>query len=351
MERFFMPVAKRILMVAALEHKPHKMFLDQTVKLGKGFIRLGHDVRYFSYASALMELSPFKGRTLGAFFCKSKVDDLLASQAKNYKPDIIHLGFARVLDAETIEKMRQAAPNATLIGFDGDLWPALRRERIDVAKKLDILMATNDGASLHAYKDAGVPLCVFMPNMCDPDVDHRYDVEDKWKTDILWTGLIIHDPKRYPGEQMRYEIVSRLAKTPNCSVYGCCGKPNIGGIDYLYAISGAKIGLSINADNSIRLYHSDRLTNYLSCGACVLAKKVPDTFLLFKDGQHLRYFDTAEEFFKLADWYLKHEDERKRIADVGMKYIHEQFNCVKIAGYILDLVEKGKYSAPWNPAP
>ena len=86
------------------------------------------------------------------------------------------------------------------IGFDGDIWPALRGERIDIAKKLDILIATNDGESLRAYKTAGVPKCVFMPNFCDPDIDRRYDVEDKWKTDILWTGLIMHDPKRYPGE-------------------------------------------------------------------------------------------------------------------------------------------------------
>ena len=79
-----------------------------------------------------------------------------------------------------------------------------------------------------------------------------------------------------------------------------------------------------------------------------LAKRVPDSDLLFKDKLHLRYFETAEEFFELADWYLKHEDERKKIADAGMKWTHEQFNCVKIAGYILDLIEKGAYKAPWT---
>jgi spore maturation protein CgeB len=116
---------------------------------------------------------------------------------------------------------------------------------------------------------------------------------------------------------------------------------------YFYAISGSRIGLSVNADNNIRLYHSDRLTHYLSCGTFALAKRVPDTDLLFKNKQHLRYFETAEEFFDLADWFLKHEDERKKIADVGMKWTHEQFNCVKIAALFLDLVEKGTYTAPW----
>jgi spore maturation protein CgeB len=118
-------------------------------------------------------------------------------------------------------------------------------------------------------------------------------------------------------------------------------------MDYFHAISGAKIGLCINADNNVRLYHSDRITHYLACGTFVLAKKVPDTDLLFKDGVHLKYFESIDEFFELADWYLKHENERKKIADAGMKWMHEQYNCVKIAGLVLDLVEKGKYSAPW----
>ena len=340
--------AKRIFVVSDLRLDAVQLFKSNLVKLAKGFIRLGHDVRQFSYFETVLGLSPVKNRTFARLFAKNKADGLLIEAVKNYRPDIIFITFVRVLDAETVERMQQAAPNAVLIGLDVDAWPQLHPGRIEIAKKLDILMATNDGQYLRTYRDAGVSKCVFMPNCCDPDVDRRYDVEDKWKKDILWTGLVRHDVKRYPGEQMRYEIVGKLAKMPNCAVYGCCGRPKIGGFDYLYAISGTKIGLSINADNDVRLYHSDRLTHYLARGAFVLAKRVPDSDLLFKDGLHLRYFDTAEEFFELADWYLKHEDERKKIADAGMKWTHEQYNSVKIAGYILDLIEKGTYKAPWS---
>jgi spore maturation protein CgeB len=343
-----MPTSMRILIVSDLAVKPAKTFIYQSLKLAKGLIRLGHDVSFFNYKGLLNELSRFKSRTLTKFFYKQKADRLIEAQTRAYRPDIVHVGFPRMLDAETIECMRQAAPRAVFIGLDVDPWPELHPGRIDIAKTLDILMATDDGRFLQTYRDSGARKCVFMPNCCDPDIEYRYDVEDKWKKDILWTGSIQHDPGRYPGEDLRFEIISRLAKMPNCSVYGCCDKPKIGGIDYLYAISGAKIGLSINADNNVRLYHSDRLTHYLACGIMVLAKRVPDSDLLFKDGTHLRYFDTADEFFELAGWFLKHEDERKQIADAGMKWTHEQFNCVKIAGYILDLIEKGKYSAPWN---
>jgi glycosyltransferase involved in cell wall biosynthesis len=184
-----------------------------------------------------------------------------------------------------------------------------------------------------------------MPNVCDPDTDYRYEVGPEWKTDILWTGTVKHHAST--SGELREQIVTELLKRDNCTLYGCFKRPKIGGIDYLYAISGARIGVNVNAYNSVRLCHSDRLTHYLSCGTFVLANNFYGSELLFKDGQHLRYFNDISEFFDLADWYLNHEAERKKIADAGMKWIHEQFNCVKIASYILDLVEKGEYDAPW----
>jgi hypothetical protein len=340
-----MSKSKRIYIVADIRQKPIKMFLDQMPKLAKGFIRLGHDVRFFNYCGALSEASPLKSKTFAKRFYKSRVDKLLTKQIKSYKPDIVFISFAGALDAETIMRLREAAPTAFFIGSDFDPWPKLYPVKIEIARKLDILTATNDGEFLQDYIKAGVKRCIFMPNMSDPDIEYRYDVGSEWKTDILWTGTIKHHADT--SDDFREKVITKLAERSNCSLYGCLGKPQIGGIDYLYAISGARVGVSINAVNSIRLYHSDRITYYLACGTFVLAKRVPDTDLLFKDGVHLKYFDTVEEFFELADWYLKNEAERKKIANAGMQWVHEHFNCVKIAGYILEFVEKGTYSAHW----
>ena len=134
---------------------------------------------------------------------------------------------------------------------------------------------------------------------------------------------------------------------PNARIYGAFGIPRVEGIDYFYAVSGAKIGLSINIVNDIRMYHSDRLINYISCGTFTLAKRVPDTDLLLEDGLHVKYFDSADEFFELADWYLRHEQEREKIAIAGMEKAHADFNCEKIAQYMLDLIETGTYNAAW----
>jgi len=340
-----MAKARRVFIVSDISHKPIKMFLNQMPKLAKGFMRLGHDARLFSYCNAIRQLSPFKSKTIQQVY-KTAADRLLANQLKAYKPDIIYVSFAHFLNSQTVKIMRQAAPGAVFIGGDGDPWPKLQKDsRIETAKELDILTATNDGQFLQDYRDAGVKLCVFMPNMCDPDIDHRYQVGPEWKTDILWTGKTKHQADT--SEDFRERLVTRLSKRENCALYGCFGRPQIGGQDYLYAISGAKIGVNVNAYGPVKFCHSDRLTQYLACGTLVMAKRFEGCDLLYKDKIHLRYFDTIEEFLDIADWYINHEDERAKMSDAGMKHIHTEFNSVKIAGYILELTEKGTYTAPW----
>jgi hypothetical protein len=340
-----MPNSKRILIVGDVSYNPVKMFLSQVMKLTKGFIRLGNDVRIFSYYNAITQASRFKSKTLSVSLYKSRADELLAKNAKSYQPDIVLVSYPRAFDAESAKGIRNGAPDAVIIGVDGDPWPKLQKGRIETALQFDILMAMNDGQWLQDYRDAGVQKCVFIPNVCDPDSDHRYEVEDKWQSDILWTGTAKHNAAS--PETLREDLVAALMNKPNVSLYGCFDRPQIGGLEYLYAISGARIGVNVSADNSVRLYHSDRLIHYLACGTFVLAKRFPDSNLLYEDGKCLRYFDTIEEFFDLADYYLSHEQERRKTADAGMAWAHKNFNCEKIAGYILELAQSGRYSAPW----
>jgi glycosyltransferase involved in cell wall biosynthesis len=335
----------RILFVGDFNYNPLKLFADQTHKLAKGFIKLGHDIRFFNYGGELARRSPFKSRRISAWLYKDSTDGLLFDFCREYQPDIIHAGFPRFFDIRTVEGIRRAMPSAIIIGVDGDPWPELHPERIEAARGFDILTVTNDGEFMDSYKRAGVSNCIFMPNLCDPDIDRRYEVPSRWESQILWIGTIEHSADK--SDTFRRELVLRLAERSDCRLYGCCGRERIGGQDCLYAISGARIGVSVNAYKEVRLCHSDRLTRFLAGGTFVLSRRFPDCELLYKDGQHLRYFDSVEEFFDLAQWYLSHEQERKRIADAGMAWVHQQFNCERIAGYIIELIEHGRYSAPW----
>lgn len=336
---------KRIFIVADFKDDAPRSIRAQPRMWVKGLLRLGHDVHRFSYRNLMMQFNLFSSKRFVPRFARRKVDNLLMQEIELYQPNIVFILSMKYLTAETVHAIRRAAVNVIIVGRDEDPFPDRNPARLAIAREIDIVATTGGGKFLKTYKDLGVPRCAFLPNMCDPDLQYRYNVEERWKTDIIFTGKAEHT--RLTRNNERYELIHKLSTMSNATLYGCFGRPRVEGIHLFFALSGAKVGLSINIANDVSLYHSDRFINYLSCGTFVLAKRVPDSDLLFEDGVHVRYFDSVDEFFELADWYLKHEEEREKIAKAGMEKAHADFNCEKIAQYMLDLIETGSYNTPW----
>jgi len=340
---------KRIFFIADYKDESKRSIRLQSRMWIKGLVRAGHDVQQFSYRKILMHHNSFAGKHFSRFmpgFTKKTADKLLIKKIRDYYPDIVFLFGMKYFDEQTVELIRQTLSDAVIVGRDEDPFPEKNPDRITIAKKTDFIANTSAGRFLKTYKDAGVKRCAFIPNICDHDIQYRYDVGNEYEADIIFTGKPTHTRLGHIGD--RYLLIKKISEMPQCRVYGAFGIPRVEGLDYFHALSGAKIGLSINITNDVQLYHSDRLINYLSCGLFVLAKRVPDSQLLFEDGVHLRYFDSNDEFFELADWYLKHDDEREKIAQAGMKHAHQEYNCTVIARHFIEIVEKGKCSAPWN---
>ncbi len=342
--------AKRIFLVADFKDEFVRSMHLQSRMMLKGLVALGHDVQRFSYRNIQTQFNPFSGRHFRRFmpkFAKRHANELMACQLKAYYPDIVFVFTMKYLDEETMETIRRAAPQAVIVGRDEDPFPERNHARLAIAKACDCVLNTSAGRFLQTYKDAGVKRCAFLPNLCDPDIQHHYNVDPKWKADIIFTGKHKHARLGDVNDQ-RYELVEKLHSMPNMRVYGAFDAPRVEGLDYFFALSGATITLSMNIINDVELYHSDRLINSLACGAFVLAKRIPKTQLLYEDPKHLRYFESNEEFFGMVDYYHQHGDERQAIARAGMEFVHEHYNPRVMAQHALDLIEKGSCDAPWN---
>lgn len=343
-----MTASKRIFMIGDFKDDTPTSISIERRHWYKGFVRAGYDVQRFSYLNILRQFSLFGSKSIAKKFAHKKTEALLLSQVKSYQPDIVMVLIMKDIRPEIIDDIRRLAPDAHVIGRDVDWLPQNNPERTAIARKMDSLIATNAGQWLQYYKDLGVPRCAFMPCPCDPDIQRPYPQDASLQTDIIFTGKTIHGKYRDLADPDREAILTRLQTMPNASLYGLDGSGRIQGVAAYRAVSNAKIALSINAVNDVPLYHSDRFFNYVSCGTLTLAKRVPDTDLLFADQKHVRYFDSADEFFELANWYLKHDDERKAIAHAGMEHAHREFNCSRIAQLTLDLIENGSYESSWK---
>ncbi len=314
-------------------------------KYVKGLIRNGHDVMDFSYSDALMQFSPFKTVAWALRRARRKVIGALVALAREYEPDMVLMTNLPRLPVEAVSQLKQTVPDAVFVGMYSDQRAECDPDVLAVARLCDWFLATGAGRVLRDYRRRGVPHCAFMPNPADPDVEGPRPVPPRWRSDVLFTGKLIH--KLTGQDPQREDLIRMLVARKGMTVWGCLGRPSIAGRDYVNAICGAKIALSINAFNDVPLYHSDRLTHYLGHGAFVLAKYVPGSELLFEDQKHLCYFRTPEQCTELIDRFGADEAGRKAIAAAGMARVHEAFNCRVLAAHVVELATTGRCDAPW----
>ncbi len=71
------------------------------------------------------------------------------------------------------------------------------------------------------------------------------------------------------------------------------------------------------------LSNQPQIFEAMACGAFVLTDRQKDCLRLFKDGEHLVYFDGPQDLRDKARYYLDNEDKRRRIAR-GIPGCHHQ---------------------------
>ncbi len=336
----------RILLIADFRRDHPRQLLNNPRKFSKGLVRNGHDVLEFSYKDELLALSPFRSKKFAQWCAKEKTDDLLLVLSKHYQPEVILIMAFKLLDAETIQRLKQAHPSTPVMCWYCDMYAGIDPKIAPLAKECHWFLATAGGDFLKAYKDLGIEHCAFLPNPCDGDIEYPREVPPSFHTKMLFTGKLMHG--QGGQDAMRSKLIQELVDKKGMTVWGCLGRPGVEGIEYLQAICGTRIALSINAFNDIPCYHSDRLTHYLGCGAFVLAKYVPGSERLFEDRRHLDYFRTSEECLDRVDYYLEKEEERRRIAQQGYEHIHANFSGQILARRMIDLIQTGRYDPPWG---
>jgi len=340
---------KRIFVIADLKcGKSQAAFIDEQ-RVIKGLIRNGCDVQTFSYRDVMDQCNPLSGkpfRRILAGSARAAAEELLHKQIKHYYPDIVYFMTIKHIMPQTVAIARDAAPNAFFVGRDGDPYPDSKPGQVDIGALMDLMIMPSGGKFLQVYKDAGTPKCAFLPFTSDSELHQAYPAEPQWETDLVFLGAAKH--RRLKHDPDRYEIARRLSEMPNAKLFGCFDQPKTAGLDCFKAISSAKIGISLNIANDVYLYHSDRFINIPACGSFELAKRVPGYDLMFEEGRHLRYFDSVEECFELAEYYLKNEQERNRLRIAGMEQAHREFNYTRIAGLLLELIKTGDYDAAWK---
>jgi len=164
----------------------------------------------------------------------------------------------------------------------------------------------------------------WWPWTCDTDAFRDQGLERD--LDIAWVGRMDAAPDRrriigtlankYPMNEIRYHLHSEVP-----SVYG-----------------RAKIVLNLPIGDDLNPRHFEAM----ACGALLLARRQHGNGVeeLFEEGVHYDVFVDEAELFAKIDHYLKHEDERLRIARRGCEEVMAKHGMALRFEWLLEAATK-----------
>ena len=176
----------------------------------------------------------------------------------------------------------------------------------------------------------------------DPEVFKRHG-EKRTPYDVVFMG---NDYGQFPLSQERRNLVAALRNRYK-SKFGLFGgykgsNGNLNGnqLEESKVYNNCKIGINYS-HFKIERYTSDRMLRIMASGAMCLSHYYPGIEQEFRIGKNIDVYHSIEEAIKKINYYLSHEEERKRIADAGYDWVHSNYTYQHMVNRIIGLY--GKY--------
>ena len=174
-----------------------------------------------------------------------------------------------------------------------------------------------------AYRAAGVPQVLYLPQALDPHVDRpAADAPERYRCDFSFVGS-----GQYPD---RYDLLRRMAEVGRLQVRGPGwdgAPPDIpvaGGVvssaAFARVVRGAAISLgahATHAQDSQIACTSNRMWKVLGCGGFFLGPWQAGLDRFAQDGEHCVRYRSPDEAVDLARRYLADPKRREEIAAAG----------------------------------
>lgn len=304
---------------------------NQDQKIHHGLIRLGHFVYPFSINDRARMLSPTGSKTFG----KKKSNKALIKTCRNVHPDLLILGHAQYITAETLAKIRQILPDIRIaLWYVDPLWDAEPTEHLrQRSGQLDALFCSTGGPLLESFATPNCP-AHFIPSAVDSGIEcHRaFDTPDQEILhDLLFFG-------RDKGEPTRRQFLADLReRLPDLRVgyYGCLDQPGIFGWEKEQIICRSKMALNLSRRNDVELYSSSRIGELMGNGILTLTPRGAGLEKLYAEDE-IVYYQNLDELADKVRHYAADPVARRAIAHKGWERNHRDYNGTEVARIIVE---------------
>ncbi len=191
---------------------------------------------------------------------------------------------------------------------------------LQFARNFDVVFLAHKPA-VEMFKERGVENVFWIPPACDPDI-YGKKTEEKLH-DIGFVGTL--NPEYNPE---RVNLLDKLEHRFQ-TYYERCFLEKMAKV-----FSQSKIVFHKSASDGLAM----RVFEVLASGSMLLADEAEGSGLteLFEDRKQIVVYRNEKELMELAEYYLKHDEEREGIASEGMKkvfnehtYRHRAENMIK----------------------
>ncbi|EGO93421.1 hypothetical protein APM_0868 (plasmid) [Acidiphilium sp. PM] len=325
-----------------------------STKLSNGFVRNGHSVINFSDRDVARAYG-FGYRRWG----RKRANYILREICALHKPQLLLLGHADVIYAETIAEIRNDQPDIRIVQWNVD--PLFEPDNIRrIESKLDVVDVTlisTAGDLLRRFKRPG-GIVGFMPNPVDFSIERGnvHECEDP-PFDLFY-------PCGNPAKPLRHVFgvdwnmndfittLSDLCPKLNACLPGIKGAPHLVGALYQAALEQSAIGLNISRRQDFPFYSSDRMAHLAGNGLAVCMEYGSGFEHLFS-GREVLFSSTLQELADQINELRAYPRLRQEIAAAGRDRYFRLFNERKVAHYIeeitFDRLDRSAYEWPTTP--
>ncbi|GAB4490876.1 MAG: hypothetical protein OHK006_24200 [Thermodesulfovibrionales bacterium] len=313
---------------------------DKGWSFRKSFDRLGVSTEAFFYKKkgglAFLE----KNRTVRGLWRKH-MNRSLVDLVKKSKPDILMINKGETITAETLREIRRKTATVILNVFPDNPLYMGRFEAIEPCH----VFFVKDTYVRDALWRVGLKNVQYLPQCTDPDVHRPVELSDEqeraYRTDLSLIGSMYPYRLKFVEELIGFRpaIWGRgWSRAQNPEVAGCYRGTDIRGNRKAAAICGSAISLNphhpINDINGV----NRRTYDIAACGGFQLSDHKPDLEAIFRVGSEIVCYRSMDELKEQIPYYLSHPDERRAIADAGLKRVLRDHTYDARAREILSIV-------------
>tara|TARA_B100000795_G_scaffold234923_1_gene194322 strand:- start:3142 stop:5265 length:2124 start_codon:yes stop_codon:yes gene_type:complete len=307
-------------------------------RINNGFIRLGHNVLTISdrdITHANKSITDPKGSRF--------LQNYIIQTFNNFKPNIIVLGHADSVKAETLQLLKNIDNSLKItqwfldpLGIKGPDYIKNKNRILDRGNIIDKSFLTSDPNSL----DFDIPNSHFIPNPCDESFESLKNYNNDHTKDVFFAmSHGVHRGELKKGKKDNREIfINKLIKKNkeiNFDIYGMNNVQPIWGANFIEKISNSSMGLNLSRGKPVKYYSSDRMSQLVGNGLLTFIHKDTHYKDYFSNNQLIFYQNIDDLSYKLNK-YKKDYKMRKKIAKNGRDFYFKYFNSTIVAGFILN---------------